>query len=151
MSGSERWSGGGGERLVNGSGLSAIAGTETQRAAPRERPRLYDTLLRGEGRGKCDEVEGCRWMAGKGVGGKRGTDVMALIGTGQITLKHMLPHTSGGIWPCWEFGFIRSSPVFYSIYHTLWVFSVYFWSHLSRTATASVYLTRGRCLIALHF
>lgn len=57
--------GGGGKRLVNGSGLSAIPGTYTQRAAPRERPRLYDMLLRGETRGKRDEEEGCGRIAGK--------------------------------------------------------------------------------------
>lgn len=66
------------KRLVNGSGLSAIPGTCTLCAAPREGPRLYNMLLRGEttggegedgeerrkGKKKCDEVEGCRWIAG---------------------------------------------------------------------------------------
>lgn len=36
------------KRLVNGSGLSAIPGTCTLCAAPREGPRLYNMLPRGE-------------------------------------------------------------------------------------------------------
>lgn len=91
--GSERWREGGGgreRRLVNGSGLSAIPGTCTQCAAPRERPRLYNMLLReettgGEGEdreseGKCDEVEGCRWIAGKGGWNGRGDSVQLSLG-----------------------------------------------------------------------
>lgn len=59
--------------MVNGSALSAIPGTYTQYAAPRERPRLYNMLLRGETTGgeTRDEVEGCRWIAGKGMESRR--------------------------------------------------------------------------------
>ena len=78
--GSERWSEGGGGRKVLGKWVRPVCHprhihtvcspqreTQTvQHAAERRDDRRRGRRQRGETRGKCDEVEGCRWIPGKG-------------------------------------------------------------------------------------